>query len=161
MPKKPLTQSFDLDHFSLAVLKTLSKDELNSLATAIRKRILEVVSQNGGHLASNLGAVELTIALHRVFESPHDKIIFDVSHQTYAHKILTGRGKEFRNLRKMNGLSGFAKRCESVHDIYERTQFNRPICRPRFAVAKQQGVNGIGNCGRSAMPVANGLALKL
>ncbi|HPD13150.1 MAG TPA: 1-deoxy-D-xylulose-5-phosphate synthase N-terminal domain-containing protein, partial [Bacilli bacterium] len=86
MPKKPLTQSFDLDHFSLAVLKTLSKDELNSLATAIRKRILEVVSQNGGHLASNLGAVELTIALHRVFESPHDKIIFDVSHQTYAHK---------------------------------------------------------------------------
>lgn len=163
MPKKPLTQSFDLDHFSLAVLKTLSKDELNSLATAIRKRILEVVSQNGGHLASNLGAVELTIALHRVFESPHDKIIFDVSHQTYAHKILTARGKEFRNLRKMNGLSGFAKRCESVHDIYEAGHSSTALSAGLgYAVAKQQGVNGIGEIvvvvGDAS--VANGLAFE-
>lgn len=163
MPKKPITQLIDLDHFSLATLKTLKKDELLSLAEAIRKRILEVVSQNGGHLASNLGAVELTIALHRVFDSPLDKIIFDVSHQTYAHKILTGRGKDFPNLRKMNGLSGFAKKSESIHDIFEAGHSSTSLSAGLgFAIAKHQDASDIGEIvvvvGDAS--VANGLAFE-
>ena len=163
MPKKTNNPMIDLDHFSLATLKTLKKDELLSLAEAIRKRILEVVSQNGGHLASNLGAVELTIALHRVFDSPLDKIIFDVSHQTYAHKILTGRGKDFPNLRKMNGLSGFAKKSESIHDIFEAGHSSTSLSAGLgFAIAKHQDASDIGEIvvvvGDAS--VANGLAFE-
>ena len=99
-------------------LKTLTLDEMNELAAEIRQLIIDVVSKNGGHLAPNLGAVELTIALHRVFDSPKDKLIFDVGHQAYIHKILTGRKKEFPTLRQYKGLSGFPKRQESEHDIF-------------------------------------------
>ena len=99
-------------------LKTLTLDEMNRLAAEIRQLIIDVVSKNGGHLAPNLGAVELTIALHRVFDSPKDKLIFDVGHQAYIHKILTGRKKEFPTLRQYKGLSGFPKRQESEHDIF-------------------------------------------
>jgi 1-deoxy-D-xylulose-5-phosphate synthase len=99
-------------------LKTLTLDEMNELAAEIRQLIIDVVSKNGGHLAPNLGAVELTIALHRVFDSPRDKLIFDVGHQAYIHKILTGRKKEFPSLRQYKGLSGFPKRQESEHDIF-------------------------------------------
>ena len=99
-------------------LKTLTLDEMNELAAEIRQLIIDVVSKNGGHLAPNLGAVELTIALHRVFDSPRDKLIFDVGHQAYIHKILTGRKKEFPTLRQYKGLSGFPKRQESEHDIF-------------------------------------------
>ena len=99
-------------------LKTLTLDEMNELAAEIRQMIIDVVSKNGGHLAPNLGAVELTIALHRVFDSPRDKLIFDVGHQAYIHKILTGRKKEFPTLRQYKGLSGFPKRQESEHDIF-------------------------------------------
>ena len=81
-------------------LKTLTLAEMNQLAAEIRQMIIEVVSKNGGHLAPNLGAVELTIALHRVFDSPKDKLIFDVGHQAYIHKILTGRKAAFPTLRK-------------------------------------------------------------
>ena len=108
-----------LDEINLTELKKLNYEQLDSLAQEIRQKIIEVVSKNGGHLASNLGIVELTIAIHKVFDSPKDKIIFDVSHQTYAHKILTGRAKEFASLRKFKGLSGFARYAESSHDAFE------------------------------------------
>ncbi len=100
-------------------LKQLGVPQLQSLAREIRQRIIEVVSKNGGHLASNLGAVELTIALHRVFNSPQDKIIWDVGHQCYTHKLLTGRRDSFASIRCKGGLSGFPKRLESEHDIIE------------------------------------------
>ena len=99
-------------------LKKLNKDELTNLAEDIRHFLVDNVSKTGGHLAPNLGVVELTIALHYVFNSPDDKIIFDVGHQCYVHKILTGRKKDFPTLRKLNGISGFPKTRESVHDIF-------------------------------------------
>ncbi|MBE6666443.1 MAG: 1-deoxy-D-xylulose-5-phosphate synthase [Ruminococcaceae bacterium] len=99
-------------------LQNLSKEELIRLSAEIRKKILETVSENGGHLASNLGMTEATIALHKNFRSPEDKIIFDVSHQCYAHKLLTGRYESFSTLRKKDGISGFTNREESEHDIF-------------------------------------------
>ncbi|MEO0274860.1 MAG: 1-deoxy-D-xylulose-5-phosphate synthase N-terminal domain-containing protein, partial [candidate division WOR-3 bacterium] len=99
-------------------LKKLSIDELKVLAEEIRQYIVDVVSKNGGHLAPNLGTVELTIAVHYVFDSPTDKLIWDVGHQAYAHKILTGRRESFKTLRQLNGVSGFLKRSESPHDIF-------------------------------------------
>ena len=90
-------------------LKQLSAKEKVELADEIRRYVLEIVSKNGGHLASNLGVVELTIALHSVFNVPKDKIVWDVGHQTYVHKILTGRKEELKNLRQFNGLAGFPK----------------------------------------------------
>lgn len=86
-------------------LKKLNLEEKNELAKEIREYILEVVSENGGHLASNLGVVELTIALHSVFNLPEDKIIWDVGHQSYVHKILTGRKEQMKTLRKFQGIS--------------------------------------------------------
>ncbi len=99
-------------------IKSLREDELPILASEIRQTLLQTVSQNGGHLAANLCVVELTIALHRVFDTPDDKIIFDVGHQSYVHKLLTGRRDEFTSLRKHGGLSGFPKRSESEHDAF-------------------------------------------
>ncbi len=103
----------------LRALKTMSNEELCILSENIRELIIDVVSKNGGHLASNLGVVELTIALHKVFNSDYDKIIWDVGHQSYVHKILTGRKDRFHTLRKYKGISGFPKRKESPHDIFE------------------------------------------
>lgn len=100
-------------------LKDLSIKELESLASDIRKFLIKNVSKTGGHFSSNLGIVELTIALHYVFNSPEDYFLFDVGHQSYVHKILTGRAKDFDTLRQFNGLSGFQKRYESVHDHWE------------------------------------------
>ena len=100
-------------------LKKLSEKKLPLLAEEIRAKIIEVVGTNGGHLASNLGSVELSIALHRVFSSPQDAIIWDVSHQSYTHKLLTGRQKEFLSLRKKNGISGFTRINESEHDYFD------------------------------------------
>ena len=100
-------------------IKNLSIDELNNLAKDIRSFIIESVSKTGGHLASNLGVIELTIALHYVFDSPKDKIFFDVGHQCYTHKILTGRANDFSTLKQYEGLSGFQKRNESIHDVWE------------------------------------------
>jgi 1-deoxy-D-xylulose-5-phosphate synthase len=100
-------------------LKSLSIPELKQVAGEIRKLIIETVSKNGGHLAPNLGVVELTIALHYVFKSPEDKIIWDVGHQSYTHKILTGRKDQFPTLRNFGGLSGFPKRQESLHDPFD------------------------------------------
>ncbi|MCL1817913.1 MAG: 1-deoxy-D-xylulose-5-phosphate synthase [Spirochaetaceae bacterium] len=102
-----------------ACLRSVPDDALPRLAAEIRRFIIEVVSVTGGHLASNLGVVELALALHREFESPVDKIVWDVGHQCYAHKILTGRRDVFHTLRQRGGLSGFPKRSESPHDIVE------------------------------------------
>ena len=98
-------------------VKNLDENQLPQLAEEVRDVIVSTVSQNGGHLASNLGAVELTIALHRVFNSPNDKIIWDVGHQIYTHKLLTGRYEEFKTLRQKDGISGFSRPNESEHDI--------------------------------------------
>ena len=100
-------------------LKKMKIKDLEDLSKDIREFIIDKVSVTGGHLSSNLGVVDLTIALHKVFNSPKDKIIFDVSHQCYTHKILTGRASKFDKLRKFKGLSGFQKRIESEHDAYE------------------------------------------
>jgi len=100
-------------------LKRLSMSELEALAGEIRQFLIERLSATGGHLAPNLGVVELTIALHALFDSPRDKIIFDVGHQAYVHKILTGRKDRFETLRQYKGLSGFVKRAESEHDVWE------------------------------------------
>ncbi len=100
-------------------IKNLSYKELDNLASQIRERIIQVVGSNGGHLSSNLGVVELTIALHRVFDSPDDALIWDVSHQSYTHKILTGRNDKLDTIRMKDGISGFTKRCESVHDWFD------------------------------------------
>lgn len=100
-------------------IKNLSLNELDKLSQEMRNYLLESVSKTGGHLASNLGVVELTLALHKTFDSPKDKIIWDVGHQAYVHKVLTGRKDQFHTLRKYKGLSGFPKRNESEHDIFE------------------------------------------
>ena len=99
-------------------VKALSERELTELAGEIRQEIIRTVSENGGHLASNLGAVELTIALHRVFDCPVDKIVFDVGHQCYPHKLLTGRGQAFSTLRQLDGVCGFPRREESEYDAF-------------------------------------------
>jgi 1-deoxy-D-xylulose-5-phosphate synthase len=99
-------------------LKALDKKKLPQLASELREQIVTTVAANGGHLGSSLGVVELTIALHRVFNSPADKILWDVGHQAYAHKLLTGRQEQFPTLRQWQGISGFPKRKESIHDVF-------------------------------------------
>ena len=99
-------------------LKDMTDRELELLSYEIRDFLIENVSRTGGHLASNLGVVELTIALHRVFESPRDKIVWDVGHQSYIHKILTGRASEIGRIRCFNGISGFPKMSESPYDSF-------------------------------------------
>jgi 1-deoxy-D-xylulose-5-phosphate synthase len=100
-------------------LKNLSNDELEQLSADIRHFLIQQLSKTGGHIGPNLGVVELTIALHKEFDSPKDKIIWDVGHQSYVHKILTGRAEQFDTLRQYKGLSGFPKRAESEHDVWE------------------------------------------
>jgi len=100
-------------------VRSLSEAALADLASEIRRIIIDVISVNGGHLASNLGVVELTLALHAEFDSPADKIVWDVGHQCYTHKLLTGRLDRFSTIRRKGGLSGFPKRGESVHDPVE------------------------------------------
>jgi len=102
-----------------ADLKQLPQTDLPKLAAEIRQLIIETCAKNGGHIAPSLGVVELTIALHKVFNSPEDKLIWDVGHQAYAHKIICGRRDSFNSLRTLDGISGFPKRCESEHDVWE------------------------------------------
>ena len=100
-------------------LKKLDKKELKVLADELREIIVNTVSKNGGHLSSNLGVVELTLALHKCFSSPEDKIIFDVGHQSYVHKILTGRYENFSSLRQIDGISGF----QNIFDYHMLSSF--------------------------------------
>ena len=99
-------------------LKALGKNDVTALCGELREEILRAVSAHGGHLASNLGAVEITVALHRVLDAPRDRILFDVGHQCYAHKMLTGRLSGFSALRETDGLSGFPCREESEYDLF-------------------------------------------
>jgi 1-deoxy-D-xylulose-5-phosphate synthase len=103
---------------SPADIKKLSIPQLEQLAQEIRERLITVVAKTGGHIGPNLGVVELTIALHYVFDTPTDSLVFDVSHQAYVHKLLTGREDSFHTIRQPNGLNGFMLRTESEHDSY-------------------------------------------
>ena len=101
-----------------AAVRGMERAELGTLADQLRAFILDSVAKTGGHLSSNLGTVELTVALHHVFDTPHDRIVWDVGHQTYAHKILTGRREAMARLRMHRGISGFPRRCESEYDTF-------------------------------------------
>lgn len=101
-----------------SALRALSRDELRGLSTEIRERMIEVCSRTGGHIGAGLGVVELSVAIHAVFDTPHDQIVWDVGHQGYPHKLLTGRNDEMESLRQENGLSGFLKRSESEYDTF-------------------------------------------
>src|ERR1700684_2584386 len=99
-------------------VKKLTMEQLVQLASEIRQDLITKLAKNGGHLGPNLGVVELTIALHRIFSTPHDKFVWDVSHQSYVHKLLTGRKGRFHTIRTTDGLNGFSLRSESQHDCY-------------------------------------------
>ncbi|NCV55612.1 MAG: 1-deoxy-D-xylulose-5-phosphate synthase, partial [Betaproteobacteria bacterium] len=114
MATDPLLESID----SPMALRQLRRAQLPALAEALRAFVLESVSQTGGHLAANLGTVELAIALHYVFDTPKDRLVWDVGHQAYPHKILTGRRKAMSSLKQWGGLSGFPKRSESEYDTF-------------------------------------------
>ena len=160
-------------------LKDMTDRELELLSYEIRDFLIENVSRTGGHLASNLGVVELTIALHRVFESPRDKIVWDVGHQSYIHKMLTGRASEIGRIRCFNGISGFPKRCESEHDCFETGHSSTSISAAAgFAAARDlkgedhqvvavigdgaltgglayEGLNNVGDSGRKMIVILN------
>ena len=125
-------------------LKKLNIEEKSKLAQEIREYILQVVSENGGHLASNLGVVELTLALHSVFDMPKDKIVWDVGHQSYVHKIITGRREQFKTLRKLNGLSGFPKINESEYDNFDTGHSSTSIS-AALGMARARDLNGKNN----------------
>src|SRR6476646_5900540 len=119
VPKaKPAAQSLLDQVFIPSDLHGLSDDELKILAGELRTETIDAVSQTGGHLGAGLGVVELTVAIHAVFNTPDDRLIWDVGHQCYPHKILTGRRDRIRTIRQKNGLSGFTKRGESEYDPF-------------------------------------------
>ena len=125
-------------------VKKLNIEEKKQLAEEIRKYILEIVSENGGHLASNLGVVELTIALHSIFNLPQDKIVWDVGHQTYVHKIITGRREELKTLRKLNGIAGFPKSKESDTDCFNTGHSSTSIS-AALGMARARDIKGENN----------------
>ena len=125
-------------------VKNLTTEEKKELADDLRKYILEIVSENGGHLASNLGVVELTIALHSVFNLPEDKIVWDVGHQTYVHKILTGRKEQMKTLRKLDGLAGFPKTNESETDCFNTGHSSTSIS-AALGMARARDIEGKKN----------------
>ena len=142
MSDKPQTPLLDTVQ-TPADLKRLSDAQLRQLASELRAETISVVSETGGHLGAGLGVIELTVALHHVFEAPKDKIIWDVSHQSYPHKILTGRRDRIRTLRKKGGLSGFTKRTESPYDPFGAAHSSTSISAALgFAVARDLG----GSC---------------
>lgn len=121
-------------------LKAMSRADLNAVASELRNEIIGIVSETGGHLGSSLGVVELTVALHAVFDTPTDKLIWDVSHQCYPHKVLTGRRDRMRTLRKRNGLSGFTRRSESPYDPFGAAHSSTSISAGLgFAMARELG----------------------
>jgi len=123
-----------------ADLKPLSDVELKQLSDELRQEVISIVSETGGHLGSSLGVVELTVALHAIFSAPHDKIIWDVGHQCYPHKVLTGRRDRMRTLRQKDGLSGFTKRSESPCDPFGAAHSSTSISAALgFKVASDMG----------------------
>lgn len=125
-------------------IKGFNVKDLENLAAEVRDKLIETVSKNGGHLASNLGTVELTIALHTLFDSPEDKIIFDVGHQAYTHKLLTGRYGKFDTLRKKGGISGFCDRFESEHDVLNEGHCGTSVSEA-LGIAVSNKLKGNGN----------------
>src|SRR5262245_45236413 len=164
-----------------ADLRTLSREELEQLSDELRQLIVDSVERTGhGHLGSNLGAVELTLALHRVFDSPRDIILWDTGHQAYVHKMLTGRAGDFTTLRQEGGLSGYPSRAESEHDWIENSHASTIISYAHgLAVAQEhelgdhrrviavigdgsltggmafEGLNNLGHSGKKAIIVLN------
>jgi 1-deoxy-D-xylulose-5-phosphate synthase len=124
-------------------LRGLSTAELLAIGEEIRQVILETVARTGGHLAPNLGVVELTLALHTVFDSPHDKILWDVSHQSYVHKLLTGRLSRFHTLRQYEGIAGFTDPHESIHDHFHWGHASTSIS-AAVGLAKARDLKGEG-----------------
>ena len=129
---------------SIEDLKKLKIKEKESLAEEIRTLLIQTVSENGGHLASNLGVVELTIALHSVYNAPEDKIIWDVGHQTYVHKILTGRKEKIDTIRKLNGIAGFPKTTESEYDCFNTGHSSTSIS-AALGMARARDLKGDNN----------------
>ncbi|MGH2476688.1 MAG: 1-deoxy-D-xylulose-5-phosphate synthase, partial [Candidatus Limnocylindrales bacterium] len=138
---------------SPADVRGLDHERLDELAADIRRVLIEVVAANGGHLGSNLGAVELTIALHRVLDSPTDAIIWDTGHQAYAHKLLTGRRARFPTLRRPRGLSGYPNRAESPHDWVENSHASTALS---YAYGLAAARRGAGHAGRVVAVVGDG-----
>ncbi len=122
-------------------VKKLTIPQLQELAADIRTELIEGLAKGGGHLGPNLGVVELTIALHKVFTTPKDKFVWDVSHQVYVHKILTGRKDRFRTIRQTDGLNGFALRTESEHDCFGAGHAGTPPFPPRWAWRRRCAIN--------------------
>ena len=123
-------------------LRKLKEKDLYQLSEELRKELIEVVSETGGHLGAGLGVVELTIALHYIFDTPKDKIVWDVGHQAYPHKIITGRRDKIRTLRKGGGLSGFTKRSESEYDPFGAAHSSTSISSTLgMAIAKKLSKN--------------------
>ncbi|MBQ2669425.1 MAG: 1-deoxy-D-xylulose-5-phosphate synthase, partial [Clostridia bacterium] len=122
-------------------LKQLTISELNTLSAEIRELLIDSVSKTGGHIASNLGVVELTVALDTVFDVPKDKIVFDVGHQSYVHKILTGRRDKMATLRQFGGISGFPKRSESKYDIFNTGHSSTSIS-AALGIARARDLDG-------------------
>ena len=134
-------------------LAALSGEEMKVLAGEIRELIIHTTRVTGGHLASNLGVVELTLALHRVFQSPRDKIVWDVGHQAYTHKILTGRRREFETLRQKGGIAGFPRREESPHDVTDPGHASTSIS---SGIGIRKGLELSGNEGRVVCVIGDG-----
>lgn len=125
-------------------IKKLNMRQMRQLAEEIRQFLLESLSETGGHLASNLGVVELTLAIHSIFDSPTDKIIWDVGHQAYVHKLITGRREGFKTLRQLDGMSGFPKRKESAHDVFD-TGHSSTSLSAAMGFAAARDLNGEGH----------------
>ena len=122
-------------------LRNLSDEELKELCAEIREKLIEVVSENGGHLASNLGIVELTVMLHKSFNCPKDSIVWDVGHQSYVHKMLTGRYEQIDTIRQKDGLAGFPKRSESVYDAFNAGHASTSIS-AAYGIARAKVLKG-------------------
>ncbi len=143
-------------------LKKLNTKQLISLSGEIRELLINVVSKNGGHLASNLGVVELTVAIHKVFNLPEDKVVFDVGHQSYVHKILTGRKDMLDTLRKYGGISGFPKTSESEYDAFNTGHSSTSVS-VAYAISKANSLNGRDNYAIALIgdaAISNGLAFE-
>ena len=138
-----------------AEIRQLTRPQLKQLADELRAFVLESVSATGGHLSSNLGTVELTIALHNVFNTPEDRIVWDVGHQTYPHKILTGRRDQMHTLRQIDGISGFPQRAESPYDTFgtahSSTSISAALGMALAAKTKGEGRHAIAVIGDGAM----------
>ena len=136
MPNTPILDKIQLP----SDMRQLSDSQLIALSRELRSETISIVSDTGGHLGSSLGVVELTVALHAVFNTPHDRLIWDVSHQCYPHKILTGRRSRMRTLRQRDGLSGFTKRSESEYDPFGAAHSSTSISAALgFTVARELG----------------------